>query len=167
MDEYFEYFVLFVIMIIGILLFSVPFLVIWRQKAIQKKDGQQMFCKHCGARIKEGIQFCPMCGQDTGIPASKMMSKARARQKANKKICQRCGSENLKIETVVESRSAGCFSLIFSLIFLGILTLFIPVIGAIAVPIIIVLILVFIFKKRSVTITYATCQNCGFRQRMY
>ncbi len=136
-------------------------------KAIQISKEKQMFCKHCGTLIKDGVQFCPVCGKDTGIPASKMMSSKRRWEETYKKRCAKCGCEDLKMETVVESKSMGCFPLILSLMFLGILVFIFPLVNAIAIPIVIIIILIYIFKKKSRTVTYATCQNCGARWRTY
>ena len=38
------------------------------------------FCKHCGAQLAEGAQFCPSCGE-------------RVEAEARKSFCQTCGAE--------------------------------------------------------------------------
>ena len=51
-------------------------------------------CQKCGAKIKEGVKFCPECGAKQGAVCPKCGSAVRA----NAKFCPECG-ENLKKQT--------------------------------------------------------------------
>lgn len=70
-------------------------------------------------------------------------------------VCPRCGSDRITYQTVAEHQPIGCWTIG------GCILLFIvPVIG----PILgIVFLIYFLTRKRSATITYAVCQDCGFR----
>lgn len=68
--------------------------------------------------------------------------------------CQRCGSKNVQVQAVSEVKSRGCLTVFFYLVLLCI-----PVLGWIA--------LFFLIKgRKSKTVSYAVCQNCGYRRRL-
>lgn len=65
--------------------------------------------------------------------------------------CPKCGSENVQVQAVSEMKSRGCLTVL-----LYIILLCIPVIGWIAL-------FMLLRGRKSKTITYAVCQNCGNR----
>ena len=68
--------------------------------------------------------------------------------------CQRCGSNNVQVQAVSEVKSRGCLTVLLYLVLLCI-----PVIGWIA--------LFFLIKgRKSKTVNYAVCQNCGYRRKL-
>lgn len=62
--------------------------------------------------------------------------------------CPKCKSENVQIQTVTESRKTGCFTILLYIILactiLGLL---------IVIPL--------LLRRKTETVTYAVCQNCG------
>ena len=131
-----------------------------------------MYCKNCGNQIADGIRFCPECGKATGIPAAPVMNQpvtkvkpAKSKQERYKKHCPKCESEDITMETVVETRGKGCLA-----VFLYLLFALIAIILAFIVPpvgiILLLLIIISIFRKKNVTVTYGVCQNCGMRWRV-
>ena len=65
--------------------------------------------------------------------------------------CPKCGSENTNVQAVSEMKSRGCLTVIFYLILL-----IIPVAGWI--------VLFMVLKgRKSKTISYGVCQDCGHR----
>lgn len=65
--------------------------------------------------------------------------------------CGRCGSLNVQVQAVAETRRRGCFTVL-----LYIILLFIPIVGWIAL-------FCLLRGQRSVTRGYAVCQTCGNR----
>ena len=67
------------------------------------------------------------------------------------RICPRCGGV-MTIQTVAEKKKAGCFTYFwYILLALTILGLFI------VIP---------LMLRSTVTVSYAVCQNCGYRERI-
>ena len=67
--------------------------------------------------------------------------------------CKKCGSENVLVQPITESKKAGCFTILFYII--------------LAVSIIGWLVLIPLFlRRKNQTVTYAVCQNCGFRWKV-
>lgn len=65
--------------------------------------------------------------------------------------CAKCGSENVTVQAVAEQRKRGCLSVIIMLILICI-----PVIGWIAL-------FMLLRGRKSKTISYGVCQDCGNR----
>jgi len=69
------------------------------------------------------------------------------------RVCKKCHSENITYQTVTESRKTGCFTIILYILLactiLGLL---------IVVPL--------MLRKKTETVTYAVCQDCGHRWRV-
>lgn len=132
-----------------------------------------MFCKNCGKQIAEGIRFCPECGKETGAPVAQVSGLAsapkwtppknvRTKEERYKRHCPRCKSENITMDTVVETRSRGIIKILLYVILILIalcLCVIFPWVGII----LLIVILLLAFRKRSRTVTYAVCQNCGKR----
>lgn len=66
-------------------------------------------------------------------------------------VCPNCGSQNVSIQAVAEQKKRGCLSVL-----LIIILLLIPIIGWIAL-------IILLRGRKSTTVTYALCQNCGNR----
>lgn len=69
-------------------------------------------------------------------------------------ICPKCKSENVILQPVAETKKRGCLAVL-----LYIILLFIPVIGWIAL-------FMLLRGRKSSTITYAVCQQCGNRWKV-
>lgn len=65
--------------------------------------------------------------------------------------CRKCGSENVQVQAVAETKKRGCLSVL-----LYIILLCIPVIGWIAL-------FMLLRGRKSKTKNYHVCQNCGKR----
>ena len=67
--------------------------------------------------------------------------------------CPKCKSENITFQTVSEQKSTGCLTVILYILLactiLGLL---------IVVPL--------MLRKKTETVTYAVCQNCGHRWKV-
>ena len=63
--------------------------------------------------------------------------------------CSKCGSENVQVQAVAEIQKRGCLTIL-----LYIFLLCIPVIGWIAL-------FLLLRGRKSKTINYAVCQDCG------
>ena len=67
--------------------------------------------------------------------------------------CPKCKGENVQIQTVSESRKTGCLTIILYIILactiLGLL---------IVIPL--------LLRRKTETVTYAVCQNCGHRWKI-
>ena len=70
-----------------------------------------------------------------------------------KMMCPKCKSENVQVQTVSESRKTGCLTIILYILLactiLGILIL---------IPL--------MLRRKTETVTYAVCQNCGYRWKI-
>lgn len=68
-------------------------------------------------------------------------------------VCPKCKSENVQIQTVSEYRKTGCLTILLYIILactiLGLLIL---------IPL--------LLRRKTETVTYAVCQNCGHRWRI-
>lgn len=66
-------------------------------------------------------------------------------------ICPRCSGTNVQVQAVSEYKSRGCLTVLLYLILL-----FLPVVGWVA--------LFFLIKgRKSKTVNYGVCQDCGYR----
>lgn len=67
--------------------------------------------------------------------------------------CQKCKGNNITYQTVSESRKVGCCTIIVYIL------LAISLLGwLILIPL--------LLRKKTETVTYAVCQDCGYRWRM-
>lgn len=68
-------------------------------------------------------------------------------------VCPKCKSENVQIQTVSESRKTGCLTILLHIILactiLGLL---------IVIPL--------LLRRKTETVTYAVCQDCGHRWKI-
>lgn len=111
-------------------------------------------CVHCGIEIDPNANFCPDCGHGTASgnkPSSNAHSKRIPYYARN---CSRCRSQNISHETVVESNKAGCMT--YLIYFVLALTIF----G-------LLIVIPLLLRSKTKTVTYAVCQNCGHRWRVY
>ncbi len=68
-------------------------------------------------------------------------------------VCPKCKSENVQIQTVSESRKTGCLTiLLYILLACTILGLLI------VIPL--------LLRRKTETVTYAVCQDCGHRWKI-
>lgn len=110
-----------------------------------------MYCKNCGTQIEDGVNFCSACGasaepsnQDV-IPTQPHVSNSRP--------CPKCKGGNVQFQTVTESKSTGCITVLVY-IFLAI-----TILGwLILIPL--------LLRKKTRTVTYGICQSCGHRWRV-
>lgn len=81
------------------------------------------------------------------------VTQTRSHQKEEKTpTCPKCGGR-MQIQTVSESRKAGCLTiLLYVLLAVSLLGLFI------LIPL--------MLRKKTETVTYAVCQSCGFKKRI-
>lgn len=67
--------------------------------------------------------------------------------------CPKCKSENIQFQTVTEARKTGCLTIILYILLactiLGLL---------IVIPL--------MLRRKTETVTYAVCQNCGYRWKV-
>lgn len=69
------------------------------------------------------------------------------------RTCPHCKGTNIQYQTVTESRKTGCLTiLLYILLALTLLGLFI------VIPL--------VLRKKTETVTYAVCQDCGKRWRI-
>ena len=109
-----------------------------------------MFCKFCGAKLDDNARFCTGCG--SSITAQSVQPVSVQRNGAVRK-CPRCSATNIQYQTVTESKKTGCFTVLLYLF--------------LAITILGLLILIpLMLRKKTVTATYAVCQNCGCRWRL-
>lgn len=67
--------------------------------------------------------------------------------------CKKCGSSDIQYQTVSEPRGAGCLTIcLYILLACTILGLLI------VIPL--------MLRKKTTTVTYAVCQNCGHRWKV-
>ncbi len=69
-------------------------------------------------------------------------------------VCPKCQSSNIMTQAVAEQKKRGCLSVLLILILICI-----PIIGWIAL-------FMLLRGKKSKTVTYAVCQNCGNRWKV-
>ena len=71
-------------------------------------------------------------------------------QQSGGRVCPKCGG-TMAIQTISESRKAGCFTIIlYILLAISILGLFI------LIPL--------MLRRKTETVTYAVCQKCGYKK---
>ncbi len=106
-----------------------------------------LYCDNCGTQLKSGVKFCSTCGQkvaNASAPASTINTSISSRK------CPRCSSHNITYQTVTEARKSGCGTILLYLI------LALTVFG-------LLIVIPLMLRKKTDTITYAVCQNCGNR----
>ena len=69
-------------------------------------------------------------------------------------VCPKCGSYKTNVQAVSETQKRGCLTVILYLILLCL-----PVVGWIAL-------FMLLRGKKSKTVTYMVCQDCGYRMRV-
>ncbi len=131
-----------------------------------------MYCVHCGKEIKDDAVFCPYCGKDQNEMPGYTEETADNTQTNNNPYtqgnddtytqantytsqrpaatCPKCGGHNISYQTVTESKKPGCGT--YLLYFLLIISCF----G-------IVIFVMLMLRQKTVTVTYAVCQDCGYR----
>lgn len=107
-----------------------------------------MYCKHCGKQIADDSIFCNNCGtrQASGAQIQTVFQPVG-------RICPRCGQHNVQYQTVTESRKTGCFTVLLY-IFLAC-----TILG-------LLIVIPLVLRKKTNTVTYAVCQNCGCRWKI-
>lgn len=102
-----------------------------------------------GTPVNHMMGYCDYCkikytsNQFVYTTTPKMQSKYK---------CKKCGSTNLTYQTVTESKPTSCLTICLYI------CLAISVLGwLILIPL--------ILRKKTQTVTYIVCQNCGFRIR--
>lgn len=109
-----------------------------------------LYCHNCGVQLSPGSKFCSSCGQKISDAPAAVETAA-----TNTSIqrCPRCSSHNIAFHTVTESRKAG-FGTILLYVILA-LTIF----G-------LLIVIPLMLRKKTETVTYAVCQNCGNQWRI-
>lgn len=67
--------------------------------------------------------------------------------------CPKCKSENVQIQTVSESRKTGCLTIILYIL------LACTVLG-------LLIVIPLLLRRKTETVTYAVCQNCGHKWKV-
>lgn len=101
------------------------------------------YCDNCGNKLEAASNFCPNCGKNF---QTNIVQKTHNHDME----CPSCGSNNVQVQIVPESKKTGCLT-VFIYLFLA-LTL-------IGIPIMILLLL--LNGKQTKTKKYYVCQNCG------
>ena len=132
------------------------------------------YCSNCGNKLPDGAKFCNECG--TPVPSAQPSAEPQQKQEPKidppqgfqrKNICPQCGG-TIQYQTQTEEQGGtGCAVYVFLAIALVLViaftfTIILPVIGFV----IIVILITTLGKKDKVTVTYAVCQNCGYRHKM-
>lgn len=139
-----------------------------------------MYCKHCGKQIAENAKFCDGCGKPVADEPKPVEQKPEVRRcpkcgeavnqyaqmcrncgtnltianpRTSKRNCPKCKSCNVTYQTVTESKGTGCFT-----IFLYIL-LACTILG-------LLIVIPLMLRKKTETVTYAVCQDCGHKWRI-
>lgn len=109
-----------------------------------------LYCENCGAQISPGAKFCSTCGQKIpDSPTPVVVSNTNA----GDRNCPRCSSHNVTYQTVTEARKSGCGTILLYVI------LALTVFG-------LLIVIPLMLRKKTETVTYAVCQNCGNRWRI-
>lgn len=112
-----------------------------------------MYCRVCGKEVADGSTFCSACGNKLEEPVVVNVTTQIQEEKPTGKPCPKCGKHSIQYQTVTESRKTGCGTIIlYILLACTILGLFI------VIPL--------MLRKKTETVTYAVCQNCGHRWRV-
>ena len=125
------------------------------------------FCNQCGNTLSETAAFCSRCGARTvrfqePAPAQTPVYRQPVVQPTyiptpvptptwSGPVCPRCGGP-MTYQTVTESRKAGCLTVLLYIILA--LTIF----G-------LLIVIPLALRRKTTTVTYATCQHCGYRQK--
>ena len=124
-------------------------------------DPAMGFCSSCGSRIFRSAAYCPECGASTNFKTAPVRQAAPSvnhrpqvdTSHTSIRTCSRCQSTQIQYQTVTESRPTGCMTVLWY-IFLC-LTIF----G-------LLIVIPLMLRKKTNTITYAVCQNCGRRWKV-
>lgn len=104
------------------------------------------YCDECGEKIKENQKFCSNCGKS--IKNKELETDEH--EKHSKITCPNCGSNNVQVQLVSQSKNTGCLTILLYII------LALTIVG---IPI---MILIIVSKgKNSVNREYCVCQSCG------
>lgn len=107
-----------------------------------------MYCKNCGQQLKDDAKFCTACGTNTE-PSGPIVIQTQP-QATNSRPCPKCKGTNVQFQTVAESKKTGCMKVLLY-IFLAV-----TILGwLILIPL--------LLRKKTKTVTYGICQNCGHR----
>jgi len=146
-----------------------PSVVSSKSGSYNSQQAASSFCKHCGAKIDQDTFFCPDCGanlrqtqrtanrtQTNSISTPRPSPMQQASSINSNSLssptsvkCPICRS-SVTYHTVTESNEGGCFTAIWYL-FLA-LTIW----G-------LLIVIPLMLRKKTKTVTYAVCQNCGHR----
>ena len=108
-----------------------------------------MYCTNCGKQIDDKAVICVHCGVPTNNKTNIVNSPSATQSPIGVK-CPKCGQHLVQFQTVTESKKAGCFTVILYIILAcTIFGLFI------VIPL--------MLRKKTRTVTYAVCQNCGHK----
>lgn len=103
------------------------------------------YCSECGEKIGESQKFCSSCGKQVDVKEEKV-----EKSFSNKLICPHCGSDNVQVQIVSNTKNTGC------------LTIFIYIVLALTIIGIPIMILIALLKgKKTINNKYYVCQNCG------
>lgn len=143
------------------------------QEQVRQCQSRTGMCPSCGKMILRSYRFCSECGQPTNFPAEPapepyhyrpspveyiqqeatqpvVERPAPRNQERKVRRCPSCQSTNIQYQTVTEARGTGCMTVfLYVLLALTILGLLI------VIPL--------MLRKKTNTVTYAICQDCGKR----
>lgn len=111
-----------------------------------------MFCKHCGKVIEDDAKFCAGCGERVS-DAPVVNVKVETTENKSVRRCPKCENNNIQYQTITEAKKTGCLTMIlYILLAMSVLGLLI------VVPL--------MLRKKTETVTYAVCQNCGHKWKI-
>lgn len=105
-----------------------------------------MYCKNCGKEIDNNAAYCPVCGVSTNGTVQNVQHRHGA-------SCSKCHGHNITYQTVTEAKKTGCFTVLLYIL------LACTVLG-------LLIVIPLMLRKKTETITYAVCQDCGHRWRV-
>ena len=106
----------------------------------------KLYCDNCGTKLESGVKFCSTCGQKVGnVSAPAVASYVNSGRK-----CPRCSSPNITYQTITEARKTGCGTILLYMF------MTFTVFG-------LLIVIPLMLRKKTDTVTYAVCQNCGSR----